>query len=48
MDEEGYPLKNGDVDHLSPTKYAHINHYGRYCFDPDAVPTGRSRPLRDV
>ncbi len=47
LKEEGYPLRSGDVDHLSPTKYAHVNPYGRYRFDPEAAPAGGLRPLRD-
>ena len=47
LKDEGYPLRSGDVDHLSPTKHAHVNPYGRYRFDPEAVPTGELRPLRN-
>jgi hypothetical protein len=47
LKDEGYPLKGGDVDHLSPTKYAHVNPNGRYRFDPGAVPAGELRPQRN-
>ena len=30
---EDYPVNDGDLAHLSPTRYAHINPYGRYRFD---------------
>jgi TnpA family transposase len=33
---EGYPLKKQDLVHLSPTRYGHINPYGRYHFDLEA------------
>ena len=47
LKEQGYASRSNDVDHLSPTKYAHVNPYGRYRFDPEAVPAGELRPLRD-
>lgn len=33
---EGYPLNEQDLVHLSPTRYGHINPYGRYHFDLEA------------
>ena len=30
---EGYPVNDDDLAHLSPTRYAHVNPYGRYRFD---------------
>lgn len=35
---EGHPLNDEDVAHLSPTKYGHVNPYGRYRFDLDPEP----------
>ena len=34
---EGYPVNDKDLAHLSPTRYAHINPYGRYRFEVEAV-----------
>lgn len=36
MRSEGYPLNEQDLAHLSPTRYGHINPYGRYHFDLEA------------
>lgn len=33
---EGYPVNEEDLGHLSPTRYAHVNPYGRYRFDLNA------------
>ncbi len=33
---EGYPVNDEDLAHLSPTRYAHVNPYGRYRFDLEA------------
>jgi TnpA family transposase len=30
---EGFPVNDEDVAHLSPTRYGHVNPYGRYRFD---------------
>ncbi len=30
---EGYAVNEEDLAHLSPTRYAHVNPYGRYRFD---------------
>jgi len=37
---EGYPLRDEDVAHLWPTRYAHINPYGKYAIDVDGEPGG--------
>lgn len=39
--EEGHPVDDEDVAHLSPVRYEHINPYGRYSFD---VEVNRKRP----
>lgn len=36
MRAEGYPLNEEELVHLSPTRYGHINPYGRYHFDLEA------------
>ncbi len=41
--EEGLPVNEEDLAHLSPTRYGHINPYGRYRFDlapDDGGPSG--------
>lgn len=45
--QEGYPVQEEDIAHLSPARYEHINPYGRYCFEvnPELAPN-RLRPLR--
>ena len=46
--QEGYPVNDQDVAHLSPLIHAHINMLGRYSFAmPDAVARGEFRQLRD-
>lgn len=46
--EEGYPVKDEDMERLSPLLYEHINMLGRYSFSvPEAVAKGELRPLRD-
>ncbi len=35
LKDEGYPLRGRDLVHLSPTRHAHINPYGRYRFHAD-------------
>lgn len=43
--QEGFPIQDEDLAHLSPARYEHINPYGKYSFllalEPD-----RLRPLR--
>jgi hypothetical protein len=49
---EGFPVNDEDLVHLSPTRYGHVNPYGRYRFDLDDNAPGsevlspRSRPDR--
>ncbi|HYQ91655.1 MAG TPA: Tn3 family transposase, partial [Candidatus Competibacteraceae bacterium] len=45
--QEGYPVQEEDIAHLSPARYEHINPYGRYRFEvnPELAPN-RLRPLR--
>jgi TnpA family transposase len=38
LKKEGYPLRAGDLSHLSPARHGHINPYGRYRFNPDPTP----------
>ena len=44
---DGYPLDEADIAHISPTRFAHINPFGRYHFDWQ-VEAARTtlRPLR--
>jgi TnpA family transposase len=45
--EEGYPVKDEDLVHLSPARFAHIHRYGRYHFDVETARSRRGlRPLR--
>ena len=45
--EEGYPVKDEDLVHLSPARFAHIHRYGRYHFDVETARARRGlRPLR--
>lgn len=44
--QEGHPANEEDLAHLSPTRYGHINPYGRYRFDLDNAPSEELRPLR--
>jgi hypothetical protein len=41
---EGYPVNEADLVHLSPTRYTHVNPYGRYRFDLDVG--SRDKKLR--
>lgn len=46
---EGYPQRDEDIAHLWPTRYAHINPYGKYTIDVDEeLPEAGDglRPLR--
>ncbi len=49
LEDEGYPVREQDLVHLSPARYEHINPYGKYRFEMDEV-LGRKtlRPLRKV
>jgi Tn3 transposase DDE domain-containing protein/sigma-54 interacting transcriptional regulator len=44
---EGYPVRDEDLVHLSPTRFAHIHRYGKYVFDVEAARRRAGlRPLR--
>jgi TnpA family transposase len=44
---EGYPVRDEDLVHLSPTRFAHIHRYGKYVFDVEAARRRVGlRPLR--
>jgi hypothetical protein len=44
---EGYEISSSDITHLSPTRYEHINPYGKYQFDVEAgLSRTQLRPLR--
>ena len=47
LKREGYPIHESDLAHIWPTRYEHINVYGRYHFNI-AEAQGRKglRPLR--
>jgi hypothetical protein len=45
--EEGMKVADEDMAHVSLARFDHINRYGRYCFDFDAVLARKNlRPLR--
>lgn len=44
---EGHEISDDDLKHLSPARRGHINPYGKYEFDFDALKAGELRPLRD-
>ena len=45
--EEGYAVKDEDLVHLSPARFAHIHRYGKYHFDVETARSRRGlRPLR--
>ncbi len=46
LTQEGHPIDEEDLVHLSPTRYGHINPYGRYRFELDGAPGEELRPLR--
>ena len=49
LTREGYPLRDEDVAHLWPTRYAHVNPYGKYTIDVESELTEAGdglRPLR--
>jgi hypothetical protein len=47
--QEGYPVNENEVSHLSPLGYGHINVLGRYSFAvSEAVMRGELRPLRSI
>jgi hypothetical protein len=44
---EGYPVREEDLAHLSPGRFAHINPYGKYAFPIEqAAQRHGLRPLR--
>ena len=47
LKREGYPVHDSDLAHIWPTRYAHINVYGRYHFDIEEARRRQGlRPLR--
>jgi TnpA family transposase len=47
LEAEGHPVQEGDLVHLSPARYEHINPYGKYHFDIEAGLNRQGlRPLR--
>ena len=47
LKQEGYPVQDSDLAHVWPTRYAHVNVYGKYHFNIEEA-RGRQglRPLR--
>ena len=43
--QEGFPIRDDDLAHLSPARYEHINPYGKYSFMLELEPD-QLRPLR--
>lgn len=44
---DGYEVEENDFEHLSPSRFAHINRLGRYTFQQtDQSTTNKLRPLR--
>jgi hypothetical protein len=47
LQQEGYPVHESDLAHVWPTRYAHINVYGKYHFNVEEARTRKGlRPLR--
>ena len=47
LQREGDPLNEGDLEHLSPARYEHINPYGKYRFNmEEELNRTTLRPLR--
>ena len=47
LKNEGHEIREKDVQHIWPTRYEHINVYGKYNFDVDERFNGKElRPLR--
>jgi TnpA family transposase len=47
LKQEGYPVQDSDLAHIWPTRYAHINVYGKYHFNLDEARRRQGlRPLR--
>jgi Tn3 transposase DDE domain len=49
LKQEGTPVQDSDLAHVWPTRYAHINMYGKYHFNVEEA-QGRQglRPLRSL
>jgi TnpA family transposase len=47
LKREGYPVQESDLTHVWPTRYAHINVYGKYHFNVEEAHARKGlRPLR--
>jgi TnpA family transposase len=47
LKQEGYPVHDSDLAHVWPTRYAHVNVYGKYHFNIEEVHRRHGlRPLR--
>jgi TnpA family transposase len=47
LKQEGYPVQDSDLAHVWPTRYAHVNVYGKYHFNIEEARGRRGlRPLR--
>ncbi len=47
LKREGQMIEEADVHHIWPTRFEHINVYGKYRFDPgETLPGVDLRPLR--
>jgi hypothetical protein len=47
LKKEGHQIIETDVRHIWPTRFEHINVYGKYSFDTDKIFKGNGlRPLR--
>jgi TnpA family transposase len=47
LKQEGYPVQDSDLAHVWPTRYAHINVYGKYHFNVEEAHARKGlRPLR--
>ena len=47
LKREGYPVQESDLTHVWPTRYAHINVYGKYHFNVEEAHARKDlRPLR--
>jgi rRNA maturation protein Nop10 len=49
LKQEGYPVSEEDIAHLSPARFEHINPYGKYRFDVAENQNRQGlRPLRPL
>jgi Tn3 transposase DDE domain len=47
LKHEGYPINESNLAHIWPTRYEHINVYGRYHFNVEEAQRRKGlRPLR--